>query len=124
MNIFKRSISPDFIEQRACPEKVDQLTIFGREFQIERLCDCVLKENGWLSDLLQLWHPSGDAIGRDTDQEGKEHLRLAIHNGSLNFYRAGQSMAKVDFDHGGSFRQRFTTNMSTANREAAKPTSP
>jgi hypothetical protein len=71
MNILKRSISPDFIEPRACPEKVDQLMIFGREFQIERLSDCVLKENGWLSDLLQLWHPSGDAISRDTDQVGK-----------------------------------------------------
>jgi hypothetical protein len=107
MNIYKRSISPDFIEQRACPEKVDQLTIFGREFQIERLSDEVLNENRWLSDLLQLWHPSGDAISRDTDQEGKEHLRLAIRNGYLNFYRAGQSMAKVDIDHGGNLQAKI-----------------
>jgi hypothetical protein len=74
------------------------MTIFGREFEIERLSDGVLKENGWLCDLLHHWHPSGDAIGGHGDQEGKEHLRLAIRNGYLNFYRAGQSVAKVGFD--------------------------
>jgi hypothetical protein len=56
------------------------MTIFGREFQIERLSDGVLNENGWLRDLLLHWHPSGDAIGRHTDQEDKERLRLAIRN--------------------------------------------
>ena len=76
------------------------MTIFGRKFEIERLSDVVLNENRWLCDLLHHWHPSGDPIGRDTDQEGKEHLRLAIRNGYLNFYRAGQSVAKVGFDDG------------------------
>jgi hypothetical protein len=80
------------------------MTIFDRKFHIERLSDCVFKENGWLSDLLQLWHPSGDAIGGPTDQEGKEDLRLAIRNGTLNFYRAGQSVAKVGFDDGGKLQ--------------------
>jgi hypothetical protein len=107
MNIFKTSISPDFIEQRACPEKVDQLTIFGRKFQIERLSGEVLNENRWLCDLLHHWHPSGDAIGGPTDQEGKEDLRLAIRNGYLNFYRAGQSVAKVRFDHGGKLQAKI-----------------
>jgi hypothetical protein len=49
------------------------MTIFGREFEIERLSDDVLKKNGWLCDLLHYWHPSGAAIGRHTDQEGEEH---------------------------------------------------
>ncbi|MDQ6868274.1 MAG: hypothetical protein M3178_07680 [Pseudomonadota bacterium] len=83
------------------------MTIFDRKFEIERLSDCVLKENGWLSDLLQLWHPSGDAISRDTDQEGKKDLRLAIRNDSLNFYRAGQSVAKVRFDDEGKLQAKI-----------------
>jgi hypothetical protein len=83
------------------------MTIFGRKFPAERLTDAVLKENGWLCDLLRHWHPSGDAIGSPRDQEGKEHLRLAIRNGYLNFYRAGQSVAKVRFDRRGKLQAKI-----------------
>jgi hypothetical protein len=64
------------------------MTIFDREFQIERLSDGVLKENGWLRDQLHLWHPSGDAIGRHTDQGSKEHQNAAFNqNGHLKKLR-------------------------------------
>ncbi len=45
-------------------------------------------EAHWFKDLLSLWCPSGHASG----QFG---LRLAIRNGYLNFYRYGQSIARV-----------------------------
>jgi len=75
------------------------MTKFDRSFPIGKLSDAVLDENGWLCDLLRHWHPSGDAIGRRQDQKDKEYyLRLAIRKDYLNFYRAGQSVAKVRFD--------------------------
>jgi hypothetical protein len=83
------------------------MAIFGREFHIERLSDAVLEENIWLCDMLRRWHPSGDAIDTRTEDEGGEHLRLAIRNGYLNFYRAGQSVAKVDFGDGGRLRAKI-----------------
>jgi hypothetical protein len=46
-------------------------------------------EPHWFKDLLSLWCPSGHASG----QFG---LRLAIRNGYLNFYRLGQSVARVE----------------------------
>jgi hypothetical protein len=59
------------------------MTVFRRSFQVERLSDAVLKENGWLCDLLRSWHPSGDAIDRHMYQEGDDHLRLAIRDGRI-----------------------------------------
>jgi hypothetical protein len=76
------------------------MTVFGRSFPVERLSDPVLKENVWLCDLLGRWHPAGNSIGERVEQESEEHLRLAIRNGYLNFYRAGQSVAKVEFHRG------------------------
>jgi hypothetical protein len=76
------------------------MTVFSRNFPVERLTDAVLKENVWLCDLLRRWHPAGDAIGKPTEQEGVEHLRLAIRDGYVNFYRAGQSVANVGFNGG------------------------
>lgn len=43
----------------------------------------------WFKDLLSLWRPSGHC-------SGETGLRLAIRNGYLNFYRLGQSVARVD----------------------------
>jgi hypothetical protein len=74
------------------------MATFGRAFRTGRLCEAVLRENVWLCDLLRHWHPSGDAIGKRPEQVSERHLRLAIRNGYLNFYRAGQSVAKVTFD--------------------------
>ncbi len=45
-------------------------------------------EPHWFKDLLSLWRPSGHRSGDDG-------LRLAIRPGYLNFYRFGQSIARV-----------------------------
>jgi hypothetical protein len=45
-------------------------------------------ENHWFKDLLSLWRSSGQPSGKDG-------LRLAIRNNYLNFYRLGQSVARV-----------------------------
>jgi hypothetical protein len=74
---------------------------FGRTFEIDLLTPEVLESNGWLGDLLSRWHPSG-AVGGASG----EHLRLAVRNGYLNFYRAGQSVAKVEFA-GGTLRAKI-----------------
>lgn len=44
--------------------------------------------DNWWKDLLSLWRPGGNPSGTDG-------LRLAVRGGSLNFYRFGQSIAKV-----------------------------
>jgi hypothetical protein len=46
-------------------------------------------EPHWFKDLLSLWCPSGHP-------SGDYGLRLAIRNGYLNFYRLGQSVARVE----------------------------
>jgi len=45
-------------------------------------------EPHWFKDLLSLWRPSGHC-------SGETGLRIAIRNGYLNFYRLGQSIARV-----------------------------
>jgi hypothetical protein len=45
-------------------------------------------EPHWFKDLLSLWRPSGHC-------SGETGLRVAIRNGYLNFYRLGQSVARV-----------------------------
>ena len=48
-------------------------------------------DTSWFSDLLARWEPAGHA------RAGAEpHLRLAVRDGYLNFYRNGQSVAKVE----------------------------
>lgn len=49
----------------------------------------------WWKDLLFLWRPSGAAAGSDG-------LRLALRENDMNFYRFGQSVAKVGFDQRGA----------------------
>jgi hypothetical protein len=46
-------------------------------------------ERHWFKDLLSLWRPSGHC-------SGASGLRVAIRNGYLNFYRLGQSVARVE----------------------------
>lgn len=48
----------------------------------------------WWKDLLQLWIPNGK-------EAGEVGLRLAVRSNFLNFYRRGQSVAKVCFDKAG-----------------------
>lgn len=47
----------------------------------------------WFLDLLALWRPAGEASGDDG-------LRLAVRDGYLNFYRCGQSVARVSVVRG------------------------
>lgn len=54
------------------------------------------RERHWFKDLLSLWRPSGH--GHYRDEAG---LRVAIRNGYLNFYRLGQSVARVYCVSGG-----------------------
>ena len=51
-------------------------------------------EPHWFKDLLSLWRPSGQG-------SGAAGLRIAIRNGYLNFYRLGQSVARVYCASGG-----------------------
>lgn len=46
--------------------------------------------SNWWAHLLSHWCPAGS-------ESGQSGLRLAIRNGYLNFYRRGQSVAKVSF---------------------------
>src|SRR5579864_7235624 len=80
---------------------------FSRHFPIERLSDPVLVKNEWFCDLLRRWRPAGDSIGRQMAGGEKEHLRVAIRAGYLNFYRAGQSIANVSFDRRGNLQAKI-----------------
>src|SRR5216683_2373357 len=94
------------------------MSTFGRKFPMDCLSAVVLGENAWLCDMLAYWRPAGDQIGRYSGQqlasqalgqlkENPKHLRLAIRNGYVNFYRGGQSVAKVDVDRRGKPRARI-----------------
>lgn len=66
--------------------------VFGRSIGQgleERLAS--LNSQGWWRDLLTMWRPAGQPSGSDG-------LRLAIRNGTMNFYRKGQSVAEINFD--------------------------
>jgi len=68
---------------------------FDREFRLEKLAgpDGQAAPN-WFLDMLSLWRPAGQPAG-------DFGLRLAVRNGYLNFYRNGQSVARVGFGRGG-----------------------
>lgn len=70
---------------------------FSRQLdQLDALGELASKpESHWWKDLLSLWRPSGV-------QAGEYGLRLAIRNGYMNFYRQGQSIARVEVDHKGT----------------------
>ncbi|RYG89402.1 MAG: hypothetical protein EON59_01525 [Alphaproteobacteria bacterium] len=52
------------------------------------------RSDHWCRDLLGLWTPPGHP-------SGDYGLRLAIRDGYMNFYRRGQSVARVGFDRSG-----------------------
>lgn len=69
---------------------------FKREFDFNGAKKALeAPENAWFKDLLRAWRPAGHANRQGSKEE--DHLRLAVRNGYLNFYRAGQSVAKVGF---------------------------
>lgn len=63
--------------------------------QMQSLHNATNEQDHWWRDLLSLWKPSG------TDS-GDYGLRLAVRKGYLNFYRKGQSIARVSFDRAGA----------------------
>jgi len=73
------------------------MTKFNRQFVTNGLEEALhLPRNGWFRDLLKHWRPAGAG----SEPEPQDHLRLAVRNGYLNFYHAGQSVAKVTFKGG------------------------
>ncbi|MGH6794724.1 MAG: hypothetical protein ACREDM_01485 [Methylocella sp.] len=98
---------------------MDDMSIFARTFCIKRINDQVLEENPWFKDMLLYWRPAGDALRREMPQatelltkgppheEDPERLRLAIRDGYINFYRGGQSIAKIDFDSKGNLQAKI-----------------
>ncbi len=79
------------------------MSIFRRQFAVDRAEEALrAQENGWFKDLLRQWRPGGDTHSVPTAQgDPADHLRLAIRDGYLNFYRAGQSVAKVTIARNG-----------------------
>ncbi len=61
------------------------------EFKWDALKRLANEGDNWWTDLLSLWVPSGQPAD-DHDGPG---LRFALRNGYLNFYRRGQSVARV-----------------------------
>ncbi|WP_242076331.1 hypothetical protein [Brevundimonas diminuta] len=64
------------------------------EVQMAGLARAMELQRHWWRDLLYLWRPSGH-------ETGDYGLRLAVRDGYLNFYRRGQSVARVAFSKGG-----------------------
>lgn len=95
------------------------MSTFTRSFPIERLTSETLKGSPWFRDLLRYWRPAGDLLPRgaattptcdsteDILKDDSEHLRLAVRHDYLNFYRAGQSVGKVNFGRGGSLESEI-----------------
>ena len=95
------------------------MSSFARSFGVQSLTKEVIECNPWFGDLLRHWRPAGDALHRDLTathalgsqgrltEEDPRRLRLAIRNDCVNFYRSGQSVAKVDFDSGDSLQARI-----------------
>ncbi len=88
----------------------------SKKFMDQLTSDVVLGENAWLCDMLRYWRPPGNLIGKHLGQphalqadaqvleENPKHLRLAIRNGYVNFYRGGQSVGKVGLNRRGKLR--------------------
>jgi hypothetical protein len=74
------------------------MTEFSRSLPEHGLCTlrkmAGSADANWWKDLLSLWRPSGIPAGCDG-------LRIAVRRNYLNFYRLGQSVAKVGFDREG-----------------------
>jgi len=79
------------------------MTKFDRKFNVDAVEEAVhTGGNAWFRDLLIHWRPAGElqGIGQRSSQSDADHLRLAIRDGYLNFYRDGQSVAEVSFVKG------------------------
>lgn len=73
---------------------------FHRSFPLGFLTAERLSTDLWLEELLQLWRVAGE--GPVHDEEGHPvHLRFAVRAGTANFYRDGQSVARLNAPRGG-----------------------
>ncbi len=73
---------------------------FRRSFPLGFLTAGRLSTDPWIKELLQLWRAAGE--GPLTDEEGHPvHLRFAVRAGTANFYRDGQSVARLKSPRGG-----------------------
>ena len=73
---------------------------FKRDFPVSKVAGS-LNSNSWLADLLRRWRPAGGSTSGAPDSadphNGEATLRLAVRDGYLNLYQAGQSVARVSF---------------------------
>jgi hypothetical protein len=77
------------------------MNTFKREFNMDALESVVdAPENRWFRDLLKHWRPAGGQFAPCDPPTDADHLTLAVRGGYLNFYRAGQSVAKVSIAAG------------------------
>lgn len=95
------------------------MSSFARSFPIGSITDEVIESNPWFADLLRYWRPAGDALHRNLAaeqalvcqgqmaEEDPKRLRLAIRDGYVNFYRSGQSVARVGFGSRGGLQARI-----------------
>ena len=77
------------------------MTKFDRKFNVDAV-EKAIGESVWLQDLLGHWCPAGELQGggKGSTQPDQDYLRLAVRDGYLNFYRYGQSVARVKVVHG------------------------
>lgn len=86
------ALTPDLIAKlrETASSRTRPKTNFGRCFDVEAAQKC---QDLWWRDLLRLWRPAGVP-------SGDLGLRLAVRDGYLNFYRKGQSVARVEVKRG------------------------
>lgn len=84
-------------------KKTSKKGVFNRhlpELGLEKLHALAAStDDNWWKDLLSHWRPAGFDSGQcdDTQSCDCNGLRIAVRDGYLNFYRRGQSVAKVSF---------------------------
>src|SRR6266404_4965592 len=95
------------------------MSSFARSFPVGSITDEMIESNSWFADLLRYWRAVGDALHRDLAaehalvsqgqmaEEDPKRLRLAIRDGYVNFYRGGQSIARVGFGSRGGLQARI-----------------
>ncbi len=81
------------------------MSTFQRKLDLDAMSDANLASAPWLTEMLRHWYPAGHATNMvqwsklpgSKKESGLRPmgLRLAVRNGSLNFYCGGQSVAKV-----------------------------
>ena len=67
---------------------------FLRRFRMNLLTDDLINRNLWFADLLRKWYPAGSQSDQSLSL-GQDHLRLAIRDNELHFYRAGWRVGSV-----------------------------